>query len=696
MGTALAVILHPANDVAPAATSMDDETLPRLIQNYSDSEEAQCGAREKSERDRDYVDNKQLTAEEIRKIEGRGQPAVIRNMIRTRARFLTGLEKKQRRDPKAWPRNNPEDVAGAEAFTSAMRYATEKADYASARSAAWSNVAVEGYGGVEVAAVTKRNGDVEFTTKRIPWDRIGYDPHSSEPDFSDSRYFYQVLWLDRAEAMARAVSNGKDKAEAEDILTGCLNSAPGLAKTYDDKPRWTIWADARRKRVRIVMMWEKGLDGWTYYEFTNAGILLESHAPYVDEDEESYCPWVLESANVDRENNRYGELRHLIDPQDEINKRLSKAVHQVNSRGVIAEEGAVADVNATRRELTKADFYIQLQPGAPRFEIVEGATLAPAQAALLQSAMSYIGDQSANDALRGTGATTSQSGRAIEAQQAGGLIEHGDLNDTLRRMDWRVFRILASMIKQKWTAEKWVRVTDDPDAPEWVGLNELLWVDPETGQIAPTSEWKKLSQQGADFGALEPVIDPQTGEQAKNNDVAKLDMDIIVTDAPDTVTLDGENFTAFTQLLTAGIPPLLLKLAIEMHPGLSGKRKNQLLDLVEKMTKPPEQPQGQSDAERLAKERVEAEIAETRSKTYKNLADGETKMASAYQQPLPMPDVAEGMTDAPQAPAQAPMGMPGMDQPPPMPQGPGGPPQMPPPGAQVGPMTGAPLAVLGQ
>ena len=69
------------------------------------------------------------------------QPPIVLNVIRSRSSFLAGMEKKQRRDPKAWPRNNPDDVNAAEAFTQGMRYVVDKADYASSRSQAGPRIA---------------------------------------------------------------------------------------------------------------------------------------------------------------------------------------------------------------------------------------------------------------------------------------------------------------------------------------------------------------------------------------------------------------------------------------------------------------------------------------------------------------------------------------------------------------------------
>lgn len=684
-GAGRQVAHYDEQGIHDAPAPEDDAKLTKLIGWYEASEQASSDTRAKQERDRDYVDNKQLTDAEIRKLEERGQPAIVLNVIRSRASFLSGMEKKQRRDPKAYPRNNPNDIQAAEAFTDGMRYVIDTADYPSQRSSAFRNISVEGFGGVEIAAKEKRGG-VEITIDHMPWDRLFYDPHSSKPDFSDARYLGMVLWMDYDDAVERALAGGQiDEEEAKRILDTTMARASDKGNTYDDKPKWQVWAMANRKRVRIVQMWYVERGEWAYCEFTQAGFLLQSPAPYVDQDGDSYCPWIVESANVDRDNNRYGEIRHLIDPQDEVNKRRSKALHQAVSRGVIADAGAVEDVNKVRRELTKPDFYIEVSPMTERFEIVDGIQLAAGQAQLLQEAMAYIMQSGPNAALLGKG-VEDQSGRAIEAQQAGGMVEQSDIMDVLRRFDWRVFRVVASMMKQFWDKRMWIRVTDDDEAPRWVGLNEPMWTEIETGRTMPESEWEKLYNADEPFGEVEPAVDPETGEPILNNHVARLDMDIIVSDAPDTITLDGENYKALLDLFARGLPPPILKLAIELHPGLNAKRKKSLIDTIEQLSAPAEKPPEVARIEQLKIEDAEATIAKTRSETYKNLATGEKTMVEAHGLPAaepPRPDVIDGMTDAggpgPQPQPEPPMLEPEMGPPPQAepPPGPPGPPEAP-------------------
>lgn len=594
----------------------DDAKLASLIAKVSESEEATRPAREKSERDRDYSDGKQLTQDEYNALVRRGQPPIAFNVIRSRVDFHQGLEKKQRRDPKAWPRNNPDDLQAADAFTDGMRYVIEEADYQSIRSAVWRNVTVEGFGGLEAWAEDDGKGSYKIRFGHIPWDRLLIDPYSSKPDFSDANYLGMVLWLDAEEAVARYPDS--DPAAVRSIVETTL-SPTWVGETYDDKPSATLWADRSRKRVRIITLWCREGDGWTYYEFTRGGMLMSGPSPYVDEDGASYCPLILESCFIDRDNNRYGVVRDLIDPQDEINKRRSKSLHLLTTRGVVADQDAVEDVAAARRQLTKPDFWIQKRAGA-ELDIITSTDLAAGQTALLQDAMAYVQQSGPNAALLGKG-VEDQSGKAIEAQQAGGLIEHGDLLDTLRRLDRRVFRMVAQLIKQFWTAEKWIRVTDDEMSPKWVGLNIPRPVmDPMTG---------------------EPMVDPWTGQpitEGMENSVADLDVDIIITDAPDLVTLDSENYQSIAQILgTAGdTPPAILRLMIEMHPALTARRKKQLIDTLEQASQPPEQPPNPQMQQAMELEMADkaAGIEKTRAETERARADAFSTVAGVQQNAL--------------------------------------------------------------
>jgi hypothetical protein len=175
-----------------------------------------------------------------------------------------------------------------------------------------------------------------------------------------------------------------------------------------------------------------------------------------------------------------------------------------------------------------------------------------------------------------------QSGRAIEAQQAGGLVEQSDLMDTLRRLDLRVFndaRLDDEAVLGRGEVGPGHRRRRRPA----LGRPERADVDgPGDRRDRAGASGRSAIKQGRARRRLLPAAD-ENGEPMLHNDVARLDMDIMVSDAPDTITLDGETYRPSLRADEDGPAAAVLKLAIEMHPGLPAKRKKQLTDMIDQM-----------------------------------------------------------------------------------------------------------------
>lgn len=583
-----------------------------LCRMFEESEDSSYESRKLSERDRDYVDNKQLTAEELSTLKKRGQPPVIDNRIKTKIDYLVGLEKQQRIDPKALPRT-PKHESDADGATEALRYVAEEQDYDSKRSGVWRNILVEGYGGigVSVAEAMDYNGQpgIEVRIRRYSWDRLFFDPHSSETDFSDAGYLGAVLWMDYDDALAMY----KDNPDAANILDVTLTTAP--SDTYDDKPKHSLWADKKRKRVRICQIWVKRDEQWHFAEYTKGGILKAGPSPYKTDKGESDCELVLQSAYCDRDNNRYGLVREMISLQDEINKRRSKSLHLLSANQTLYEEGAIDNIELFRREKAKADGTMKVAPGAlanQRVQTISGVDVATAQFQLLQESKNAIDLKGPNATEMGdkTQGSNAASGRAIVASQQGGMIQIGDLMDNLRHLDRRVFRAMWNRIRQYWTAEKWIRVTDDDQNVKWVGVN----VDPQQIQM--------LAAQ-----------DPQAAQKIAGivGNVAELDCDIIIDEAPDSLSPQLEQFQSLVELKkfdTEGEIPF--KSIVRAAPNLKGKQA--ILNEMEQRAE--QKAQASKPAQELQMRGAQAEVAETESKAALNIAKAhEAGMPDQAQQP---------------------------------------------------------------
>ena len=573
-----------------------------LVRMFETSEESSYEARKLSERDRDYHDNIQLTADEKKVLRRRGQPEYIDNRIKTKVDYLVGLEKQQRINPRALPRT-PMHEDDADSASQALNYVADKEQFDYKRSAIWRNLLIEGAGGMSVSVEQGYNGEWSIRLRRVPWDRMFWDPHSSEVDYSDAGYLGTVTWMDQDDALKLYADN----PDAASILDDTIKDW-SMSDTYDDKPKWNVWADKKRKRVRIVAIWIKRGEEWFFAEFTKGGILKAGPSPYKDDEGRSDCELLFQSAYVDRENNRFGLVREMISLQDGVNKRSSKSLHALNTAQVVTNEVAISgqDPEKLRREAAKPDGFIVLSadtdPASFKFET--RMDMAQGQVMLLQEAKQSIDLKGPNATQMGDKTalgSASASGKAIIASQQGGMISLGDLLDNLRHLDKRVFRAIWNRIRQFWTGEKWLRVTDDEQNIKWVGIN----VDPQMAQMAM---------------ARNPEMAQRISGIVGN--VALLDCDIIIDEAPDSVTPALEQWQSLVELATAGvpIPPDVL---VSAAPNLKNKGK-----LIEKMQQPNPAQQMQ---QQIALRGAAAEVKLTEAQTVKTVA--EARNIGAGEQP---------------------------------------------------------------
>lgn len=526
--------------------AIDQDALTQLVQWFEAADQSTVESRGFSERDRDYYDHKQWTEDEENTLKMRGQPIITSNRIKPKIDFMLGLETQRRTLPRGFPRN-PGDEDGANAVTDALRYVCEENKWDRTRSACFSNLLIEGTCGVDVTVRKMKNGDHKVEIAQIEWDRQWYDPHSRKRDFSDAKYLGQDIWMDADDAISKW-------QDAEKFINSTISGeATTQGNTFDDVPR-TRWADPKRKRVRISECWSHE-DGKVFYSvFTKSGVLKRTESTYKDEEGEQDSSFVFGSCFVDRDGNRYGIVRGWISIQDEINKRRSKALHILSVNQTIGEKGAVDDVNEAKKQLAKPDGHVEITPGM-KFEKLDSSRMAADQFQLLQESKNEIDAVAVNAALSGN-ENRNMSGRALMARSEQGLAELGPVYDAMNQFQHDVYRKVWNRIKQFWTAEKWIRITEDDNNVKFVGLNQplLLWeqmieqAKKQGQQVTP-----EMEQQAKSNPALQQVV-------GVRNNVAELDVDIEIADTPATASLQIEQFEAITKMAQSGMqfPPEII------------------------------------------------------------------------------------------------------------------------------------------
>jgi ribosome-associated translation inhibitor RaiA len=167
----------------------------------------------------------------------------------------------------------------------------------------------------------------------------------------------------------------------------------------------------------------------------------------------------------------YGVIRRVRDIQQDLNKRASKALFLLNTNQIIADEGAVADWDVARDEVSRPDGVVLKKPGK-EFAIRRDTDAATGQISMMTLAAQSI-QKSAGVSDENLGRRTNAvSGEAIKARQLQGSVVTTEPFDNLRFAVQVQGEKQLALTEQFYTEEKVVRLTGAKGALEWVKVNQ--------------------------------------------------------------------------------------------------------------------------------------------------------------------------------------------------------------------------------
>lgn len=614
-----------------------DEGLQDRIREFRDYADSTCTARALAEKCRAYKNGEQLSEEELKALKKRRQPPVIDNKIQDKCDTLIGIEQQIRTDPKAYPRT-PEHEEAADAATDALRYIKDDNAFTEVTTAAFDNLVIEGLCAGEVIVERKKGKTPDVKMRRIRWDRLYYDAHSLELDYSDATYKGFFTWMDYEQAK-------RDWKEKDEALSACFNNRSiGEGDGFEDKPRFSV-ISGKRKRVQVFTVYYRDDGKWMYAVWCLGGY-LEGPEPsnYKNGDGEPDCCIEMQAVYKDQDGNPFGAVKRWLDPQDELNKRRSKMLHLLNTKQLHAEKGAFTDIKKAREQLHAPDGVLEYTPGM-KSEIVTNLDLAQGQFQLLQYTDHQLSATGPNAALMGQSGHL--SGRAKQLDQQSGSLQTVPLTNALRSWKLRMYRHAWNRVRQYWTAEMWVRVTDDEDNIKFVGLNQPITHGDVIAQqlkehpMPPEQKQQMVQQMAQDPTMRQPVIDEKGKPKLKNN-VAEMDVDIIIDEAPDTITVQSEEYAQLVDLAKSGavqIPPKALigasqlrsqtkKLIIDQMSGENDPMAKQMAEMQQKMA------ELEMNLKQATIAKIESEIKKNEATATETGVDASVKMATFTTQDL--------------------------------------------------------------
>ena len=536
----------PQRSPTPAIDQGKDEDYfkpERLRRQYNDYLGAKQAETDEMRQARHYYHGDQWTSDEIEALRRRKQPVVTSNRIVRKIDAVVGLVERLRQDPKAYART-PKHDEGAELATATLRFVLDNNDWKSKSSRIARAGGIDGIAGIEYDLVPGDEGDPSLEMHIAYGDGFFYDPRSVDEGFTDARFLGVAKWID-VEQAKEIVPN---KAEEIDSL---METGSELTTTLD-ADREKNWINVNERKVRLIDHWYIKGGKWRWCLYIANTVLMQGVSPFLDEKGKTFPRYRMFSASVDHDGDRYGFVRNLKSPQDEVNHRRSKALHLLNTKQIILEKGAVDDIETTRRERARPDGIIEKNPGL-ELEFPDQTVDFKGQLEMLQEAKNEIENFGPNPALIGQGLEDS-SGRAIQLLQQAGIAELGPYLSSFKNWKIRVYRDIWNIIQRYWTSERWIRVTDDQNVAQFFQINKL-----------------ELDQYGR------PAI---------VNAIGSLDVDIIIDEGPDAVNLQGDSMMVMQSLgpqFAQNFPEIM----IELSPLPNSVKKPMLDKIKAKQEAPP-------------------------------------------------------------------------------------------------------------
>ena len=559
-------------------------SVGELRSQYIDYVTTKVDEIEEQKESRRYYHAAQLTAEQLRVLKARHQPIQVWNRVGRKINQIVGVVERMRSDPKGVGRN-PKSEAGAEIATQSVRYVLDASEFKSSIDP-WVVLqgGIDGIAGVQLVLQSGDKGDPDVGVHWVIGDEYFYDPRSYRFDFDDNRFEGIAKWLD----LEAAKEIFPDK---EDQLDGLFEVDSDLTTNPDREIRWLI---SSARRLRLVEHWYKHRGQWKWAFYCANVLLDQGYSPFKNDKSESESSFVMWSAAIDHDGDRYGFVRNFKGPQDALNQGKSKTLALANSRRIIADKGAVDDVERARIEAARHDGYLEKNP-QKEFKVDDTHPDIATFSAFTDDARNELdGFANTNAASMAGGAgLTNISGKALEILARPGMAELGPFVMSHRSFKLRLYRRIWNAVQRHWTAERWIRVNTNDKLAQFIQLN------------------------GIDLD--------QWGRPTIVNHVGSLDVNVILDEGPDIVSMMQELSDKLSKYPPGTFPPQVL---IEMDPNIPRSEKDRLLQLMQPK---PEQMQQQQIGAKLNMEGLAAKNAKTAAETQRVLAQAELAVATAAE-----------------------------------------------------------------
>jgi len=581
----------------PEKVLTDNEKLSKFNDWYSASETAESKWRTVAEEDKNFYWSKQWDEKVKQEIENQGRPALTYNEIKPIINLLSGIQRQNRYDIKAYSRVGGSDTT-AQIISMLIKDIEDQcnAEFEYSRQFLDTSITAKGY----IQADVDYSKDVIYgniTIERLNPFNVKIDPSSVKYDLSDAEFVFVETWHTK-EKLKLVYPNKKEdislmKLSGCDVqFSGSVKDLPGDYNQLEGMPLDSKY-DGKYK-IKVKNCWYLTYENqtWLFNEDTGDVIRAEIEGdeleqwvklqamPKIDEMGNQtqginyrivpdivkpvlHCARYVGNVMLEDIEKPLGELDRipivplyayytddecqsvvtdLKDPQREINKRNSQFLHIINTcanSGVWAEEGSI-DVAKTKAEMSKPGFIGLFKKNTKEPNVITPAGVPQAH---------LIAGQSGEDKLKKIsgvnadlmGQTGNQEpGIVLQLRQKQGMIAIEQLFDNARYTRKLMGQLLLEMIQKS-------RTYSDEEILNIIGREKM--------EVSPEQMEKVLSD--VNVGRYDIIIDMTT--QNTTNRIA--------------------NFSYLLELFKSGVP-LPPSLLLEAVPDLPNREE--VLALVEK------------------------------------------------------------------------------------------------------------------
>ena len=450
--------------------------------------------------------NRQYTPGQLAVLADRGQPAETFNVIKLFARMLIGYYSTVINTAMALPVKEAE-LYSASLINDIMAYTFRTNNFIAEGDKIKLGAIISGllisYINVELTGEKDQFGRPlhKINIEYVPDSEVILDPMSRQDDYSDGRWLHRFKWLPEDEVIRLYGKAAIEKLNAYDNYLD-IDEAE-FEYSYNTEFTGYFQRFDNYLVVHTVIIDNDG-KSWSIH-WSGETELFRKEITY----KEVKFPYRVQRINTSDRTEHYGIFREVVETQNAINQALIKIQLMASTQKAYVEEGSVSSIADFTHAFNRVSSVIEVLD-LSRIKIENLSKEVLDQYTIIDKAFDRVQRiLNINDSFLGM-AFASDSGRKVKLQQ----------NATITALRYLTVRIeqfyrllgwdIANLVKQFYTAEQAVRITDETTGSRWIQLNKPMQIfsgkiNPQTGQ--PIMEY-----------AYEEVRDPNNGEVMEDED----------------------------------------------------------------------------------------------------------------------------------------------------------------------------------